>query len=257
MKRLIRFMLTVGAVLLLHPLSAAVAQEQPYSLAWWTIDGGGGISVGDDYLLFGAAGQPDTGLMNGGPYTLAAGFWSESALPHLLPTVWFPLIVRVDPLADRVEDVSYDRLTAADPILVSGRLDPSVTNSAPQTPPDEIGEGAHDLLEETHWELSDYVTVQPGQTAQLAIAFAEPVQLQVRVLWSGSAQPVEVQIIKNGVTLATGHAYAVPPDHGIVTGAVEIASAGTATVQVRNSATVPVEIQIVAGALALSLQDQP
>ena len=37
----------------------ALGQAAHYALAWWTVDGGGGASLAEGYLLFGAAGQPD------------------------------------------------------------------------------------------------------------------------------------------------------------------------------------------------------
>jgi len=51
-----------------------------YDLTWWTVDSGGGMSVGggasNSYNLVGTAGQPDAGAaMNGGGYSLAGGFW--------------------------------------------------------------------------------------------------------------------------------------------------------------------------------------
>ena len=43
---------------------------------WFTIDGGGGVSVGGDFELSGTIGQPDaSATMSGGDYELAGGFW--------------------------------------------------------------------------------------------------------------------------------------------------------------------------------------
>ena len=49
---------------------------QPYVIDWYTIDGGGGDSIGGDYTLTGTIGQPDTGMMTGGDYAIEGGFWS-------------------------------------------------------------------------------------------------------------------------------------------------------------------------------------
>lgn len=57
-------------------LVCGAAQAQNYSLDWWTIDGGGGTSAGGVYSLSGTIGQPDTGRMTGGNYTLEGGFWN-------------------------------------------------------------------------------------------------------------------------------------------------------------------------------------
>ena len=63
-----------GAVAVL--CGGAAAYAQPYSINWYTIDGGGGTSTGGAYTLSGTIGQPDAGTMTGGVYTLAGGFWA-------------------------------------------------------------------------------------------------------------------------------------------------------------------------------------
>ena len=57
-------------------LSISVLRAQSYNLDWSTIDGGGGTSTGGAYAVSGTIGQPDTGRLTGGNYTLAGGFWS-------------------------------------------------------------------------------------------------------------------------------------------------------------------------------------
>ena len=37
------------------------ASAQPYTIDWWTIDGGGGTSTGGVYSVSGTIGQPDAG----------------------------------------------------------------------------------------------------------------------------------------------------------------------------------------------------
>lgn len=50
---------------------------QPYSIDWYTIDGGGGSRSGGTYQLSGTIGQPDaSAALNGGSYSLIGGFWS-------------------------------------------------------------------------------------------------------------------------------------------------------------------------------------
>ena len=48
-------------------------------LTWHTIDGGGGTATGGVLVLTGTIGQPDAGTMDGGPFTLAGGFWTHGA----------------------------------------------------------------------------------------------------------------------------------------------------------------------------------
>ncbi|MBI3850313.1 MAG: hypothetical protein HY298_08500 [Verrucomicrobia bacterium] len=53
-----------------------LALAQTYSIDWFTIDGGGGTSMGGVYQISGTAGQPDAGpTMTGGNFTVDGGFW--------------------------------------------------------------------------------------------------------------------------------------------------------------------------------------
>ena len=49
---------------------------QSYSVDWYKIAGGGGTSTGGVYDVSGTIGQPDTGTMAGGNFTLIGGYWS-------------------------------------------------------------------------------------------------------------------------------------------------------------------------------------
>ena len=61
-------------------LLAAAHADDNFDLARWTIDGGGDIlCAGGDFELSGTLGQPDAGLMSGGDFQLAAGFWFPAA----------------------------------------------------------------------------------------------------------------------------------------------------------------------------------
>ena len=53
-----------------------------FPIDWFTIDGGGGTSIGGLYSLSGAIGQPDASAqpMTGGNYSLIGGFWSLFAV---------------------------------------------------------------------------------------------------------------------------------------------------------------------------------
>ena len=63
--------LTLGSWL----ASLIVVSAQNYSVDWFTIDGGGGVSTGGVYSISGTIGQADAGGMSGGNYTLQGGFW--------------------------------------------------------------------------------------------------------------------------------------------------------------------------------------
>ncbi|NLH16586.1 MAG: hypothetical protein GX455_08405 [Phycisphaerae bacterium] len=61
----------IAAIIVLA--SGAFAAE--YEIPWYTIDGGGGTSIGGVYSLTGTIGQADTGVSSGGVYVNSAGFW--------------------------------------------------------------------------------------------------------------------------------------------------------------------------------------
>jgi hypothetical protein len=63
-------------ILLLTAAGIAYARLAGYSLPWWTVDSGGGTSIGGNYSLSGTIGQPDAGALSGGNYRLEGGFWS-------------------------------------------------------------------------------------------------------------------------------------------------------------------------------------
>ena len=64
---------------------SSIATAQNYSIDWFTIDGGGGTSVGGPYSLSGTIGQPDANqqAMTGGSFSLSGGFWSLVAVQTL------------------------------------------------------------------------------------------------------------------------------------------------------------------------------
>jgi len=59
-----------SAALLVLPVRA-----QTFSVDWYTVDGGAGSSTGGVYTVTGTIGQPDAGVITGGNFTLAGGFW--------------------------------------------------------------------------------------------------------------------------------------------------------------------------------------
>ncbi|MCP4708421.1 MAG: hypothetical protein GY869_07345, partial [Planctomycetes bacterium] len=70
----------VGLSFATIPVSKTIAQSGgTYDLTWSTIDGGGGRSTGGAFILEGTIGQPDAGLLSGGEYVLAGGFWPATS----------------------------------------------------------------------------------------------------------------------------------------------------------------------------------
>jgi hypothetical protein len=62
------------ALLLLTILPVSIARAQ-FSIDWYTIDSGGGISSGGSFEVAGTIGQPDAGSHSGGAFQVDGGFW--------------------------------------------------------------------------------------------------------------------------------------------------------------------------------------
>ena len=60
---------------------APLLQAQSFSLDWFSVDGGGGVSTGGVYSVSGTIGQPDAGMMSGGNFLLQGGFWAGIVVP--------------------------------------------------------------------------------------------------------------------------------------------------------------------------------
>jgi hypothetical protein len=68
----------IGLALLMGVLSVAA---QPYTIDWYTVDGGGAMNIGGGtYIVSGTIGQPDAGRMLGGNDSIDGGFWGLIAL---------------------------------------------------------------------------------------------------------------------------------------------------------------------------------
>lgn len=69
-----------GAAVVLVSVFALSAQAQTdYTIDWWTMDGGGGISNGGGFELTGTIGQWDASAVDaisGGDFTVTGGFWA-------------------------------------------------------------------------------------------------------------------------------------------------------------------------------------
>jgi len=64
-----------------------------YDLSWWSVDGGGGTSSGDNYALNGSVGQADAGMpLSSGAFTVVGGFWVGIAAGEW--SVYLPIILR-------------------------------------------------------------------------------------------------------------------------------------------------------------------
>jgi hypothetical protein len=95
-----KYALMLILVVMLLPGVVSLAQNPNYSIPWWTVDGGGGMSTGGAFTLKGTIGQPDAGeRLTGGSYALGGGFWSGIREPRSA-FVYLPMTLReVSPYA--------------------------------------------------------------------------------------------------------------------------------------------------------------
>jgi len=85
----------IACLLLLAAVPVLAQSGAGYDLSWNTVNGGGGsFSTGGIYSLGGTAGQPDAGLVTGGAYTLAGGFWPGGAVGAPEYIIYLPLVLR-------------------------------------------------------------------------------------------------------------------------------------------------------------------
>jgi hypothetical protein len=87
------------AVILLAAASVATARLAGYSLPWWTVDSGGGASIGGDssngnFMLSGTIGQPDAHTLSGGEYRLEGGYWGGLGAVAPPQRVYLPLTAK-------------------------------------------------------------------------------------------------------------------------------------------------------------------
>jgi len=88
-------LLVVFVVCMVAVSAILAAPDRPadgYSIAWWTVDGGGGESIGGSYILDGTIGQADAQTSSGGDYAVAGGFWNESVIRGY--RIYLPIILK-------------------------------------------------------------------------------------------------------------------------------------------------------------------
>jgi hypothetical protein len=94
MKGLI-FLILMALMLVVGVASSQAQSGGGYDLTWSTIDGGGAtFSTGESYSLGGTIGQPEAGLMSGGGYMLAGGFWGGAPLSNYNYNIYLPLMLK-------------------------------------------------------------------------------------------------------------------------------------------------------------------
>jgi hypothetical protein len=98
MKHTLLFASALAAILLLillasaRPAQADSAEAASFSISWWTVDAGGGVSTATGFSLNGTAGQPDAGSLTSAAFSLSGGFWGGQ--PGLLNPMFLPFVRR-------------------------------------------------------------------------------------------------------------------------------------------------------------------
>lgn len=66
-----------GAAATFFAAAGAFAQSgEAFDFSWSTIDGGGTLSYGGGFEVYGTIGQPDAGVLSGGAFEVTGGFWN-------------------------------------------------------------------------------------------------------------------------------------------------------------------------------------
>ena len=107
------------------------ASGQTYSVDWYKIAGGGGVSTGGTYQVSGTIGQPDASVaISGGQYSVTGGFWS---IVSVVQTAGVPNLLIVPNGPDSVK-ILWDA-TGSYALLQSANLASAIwtTNTSPVT----------------------------------------------------------------------------------------------------------------------------
>ena len=97
-----------------------------YSIDWWTVDGGGGISTGGVFKVSGTIGQPDAGPMSGGSFTLTGGLWAAAAVQ----TLGAPTLI-ITPAGPGQATLTWNPDTSGFHLQVTDTLKPPAWTNAP------------------------------------------------------------------------------------------------------------------------------
>ena len=109
-------------------LLAITVRAQPYSIGWFTIDGGGGTSTGGVFSVSGTIGQHDVGgPMTNGQYSVTGGFW---ALPLTVQVAGAPMLTIV-PAAPGQATISWTPDTPGFVLQETWTLSPANWTNAP------------------------------------------------------------------------------------------------------------------------------
>ena len=119
--------LVLAMILLPAPLPA-----QSLTINWHKVAGGGGAGANGRFSLNGTSGQPDAGMMSGGPFSLTGGFWGVLAA---VPTPGAPRLTITRTATNSVV-ISWPSPSTGFVLQQSSNLAPALWNNIPQIPAD-------------------------------------------------------------------------------------------------------------------------
>lgn len=123
---------------------AASASAGTFELTWFSIDGGGGSSVGGSFALSGTIGQSDAGApMTGGDFSLTGGYWAGGATSSDFLCNW-----------DFDEDGDVDLSDFSEfSLCFAGANNPPAASCQPEIDADCDGDGDVDLSDFSQFSL--------------------------------------------------------------------------------------------------------
>jgi hypothetical protein len=158
--------------------------------------------------------------------------------------------------AARITEVRQRPIT--DDPAVKGYLENTWTLKAPaEMPPqpprvastEDEGDGAFALLSEVQFAPVVEAQLSPGARREVELQVSGPSVLLGAVRWIGTISPLNVSLLLNGSSLATGTSHSFAENRGGSILKARTTGGGHATLSVTNTSGATVTVRIVLGAL--------
>jgi len=149
----------------------------------------------------------------------------------------------------------HQRPVTNDP-AVNGKLGNNWTLKVPAKMPPRPQDGsptqgAFDLLSKVQFAPVVEVRLTPGATREVKLQVEAPSMLMGTVRWIGTTNPLNVSLLLDGSSLASGTSHGFLKDRGASNLQVRTATGGLATLSVTNTSGTTVKVRLVLGALDL------
>jgi hypothetical protein len=121
----------------------------------------------------------------------------------------------------------------------------------PPVSPDEEDEEDFDFLSKTQFAPAVEAQLKPGATREVKLQVEAPSILMGTVRWIGTRSPLDVSLLLNGESLASGTSHGYLKNRGASSLQARTTGGGLATLSVTNTSGITVKVKIVLGALDL------